>query len=316
MSKTLTKQFANVMVGGADKVWIYNRTIGSVSEMSVKTIVNKLRKEGGRPKRLKKTAITEFGVDVELSMDEIRAENFLLGMGVEDNILTKIEGAKVSTLHKTIVAWQSEHAYTGTIYMQPTTLNGKLYVLKTPGTSATVEPTWNLTGDTTDGTAVWTAMAYPGETVTRELWLDETDIYCYALDFDNVQAGYRVYNSDFTTEYTDETDFDMDKIPGRIIWTNGTAPAGLKVLYEYKPIDQIQINLKPEDTIIAQVPLRAVFLRPTTGLEIELLLWSVQSNQITLPMGKDWASFKPKFSANSKEEYTDCSLGYMFFYTN
>lgn len=314
MSKTLTKQFANVMVGGAEKFWIFNRTVGSVSEVSAKTIVNKLRKEGGRPKMLKKTAITEFGIDVEATFDEVRAENFLLGLGATDAILQKIEGATVSTFYKTIGAWQAEHAYSGTVYIQPTTLNGKMYVLKTPGTSGSAEPTWNTTGDTNDGEAVWTAMAYPGESVTKELWLDETDIYCYELDNDNVQTGYRVYNSDYTEEYTDETDFDMDKIPGRIIWLNGTAPASLQVIHEYKPIEQMQINLKPEDIIIAQVPLRSVFTRPMTGKEIELLLWSVQSTNLSIPMGKDWASFKPKFSANSKEEYTDCSLGYMFFY--
>ena len=58
--------------------------------------------------------------------------------------------------------WLPNTLVTTANYCQPSVFNGKRYRCTTGGTTGATEPSWNLTGTTNDGTAVWTVQSsYP-----------------------------------------------------------------------------------------------------------------------------------------------------------
>lgn len=310
------RDFKNISLGDPDFLNIDVLNRGYADSFSVKLNATKLEKKGKRPKRLIKTATTEVAVDVECNLSELTAINTLASLGIQDNVLSKFEGNVISTFWKTLVTRENSTAYLQGVFLEPITLNGKIYEVTTAGTSGSSVPTYPTTaGETvTDGDAVLTCRAYSPETLTMSPYQSGT------LDFINLSGenimkttGNKplVYNSTLTTKYTEGTDYFVNYEFGLIFRIPSGSIAktqALRVLYKYIEIDKQRIKFKPEDFKLLSNPVQFAHTMPA-GKKIEFTFFNMQSGDTGISMGDSWSDLKLKLSANSAENRPNYSFG-------
>lgn len=296
------EDFMEVTLGNQE-IKADGKTAGYTENTGVSVNIQYKNFDYGTPKKRIGKSPIQMEVGLKATLKEITPLNFLLAMGIKDNVLKNLLGAAVSTFWKVITEWDGEHTYTSGDYVEPTVLNGYCYeATAVTGDTGATEPIWPTTAGNTvvDGGVTWTCRAYPAEEQIAATY--DSDMIYAKTDHPALTTGLTpvVYNADFTEKIT--ADYQVDKLTGVFQFFPGSDVDDgdtINILYQYTPLNQQYVEINPDAFLLAYADISSMHRKPTDGKYIGFDGFKMQSNNAPMSfnpvdysgMEVNWKSF-------------------------